>query len=54
MGEAKRRRLLDSSYGKAKMPSELEGIQGELFTQQTDLVIWDVFLKSGVLSHQIN
>jgi hypothetical protein len=39
MGEAKRRRLLDPNYGQAKMPSDLEGIQSDLFSQQNDLVM---------------
>jgi hypothetical protein len=54
MGEAKRRRLLDPNYGQAKMPSDLEGIQGDLFSQQSDLVIMSFSDFGDYINHLLN
>lgn len=39
MGEAKRRRQLDSSFGKPQIPDCLQGITDEFLNKQTDLKI---------------
>lgn len=39
MGEAKRRRLLDPNYAKAKIPDCFQGISHEFFQKSTDLEI---------------
>ncbi|MBW4564997.1 MAG: hypothetical protein KME32_28605 [Mojavia pulchra JT2-VF2] len=43
MGEAKRRRLLDANYGKAKMPDCLADKKTQFLDKQTDLEIMTFF-----------